>query len=304
MIRYPPVPKQGDGMRRAQILKEEVVFPYTKWLPQINDLGNTFRHAHPFPHIVLDDFLQPEVLKAALKEFPALNSGEWTQYLHANERKFGKTDVDSFPSTLQAIINELNSPCFIQFLTDLSGIKNLLPDPSLEGGGLHQSGPGGHLNIHADFTVHPLRRHWRRRLNVLVYLNENWQEAYGGHLELWDRKMKHRVHRIAPVFNRAVIFNTRANSFHGHPEPLKCPPSMTRKSIALYYFTEQTDPFIKSTEYRARPGEGLRSVWIYLDKMILRGYDAVKRRFNFSDRFASSVLGALDRVRRFLRGKK
>ncbi len=290
-------------MIRSEAAKTGSIAPQSKWLPQIDRLRNQYRFAQPYPHIVLDNFLDPEILKAGLGEFPPLNSGEWIRYVHFNERKFGKTDLDSFPPMLRAIVQELNSPRFIDFLSQLSGIKNLLADDSLEGGGLHQTGPGGRLNIHADFTVHPQRRNWRRRINVLVYLNENWQEAYGGHLELWDRKMRHCAHRVAPLFNRAVIFNTRSNSFHGHPEPLQCPEGVTRKSIALYYFTEEKNPFIHSTEYRARPGEGMRGVWIYLDKMVLRTYDALKRRLNFNDRFASGLLGALDRIHQFIKGK-
>jgi 2OG-Fe(II) oxygenase superfamily len=129
-----------------------------------------------------------------------------------------------------------------------------------------------------------------------VYLNRDWQESYGGQLELWDRQIKRCVQRIAPVFNRAVIFRTDPDSFHGHPDPMICPTSFTRKSLALYYFTDEPQPFmVRSTEYRARPGDGARAVWIYLDKMALRGYDKVKRRFGLSDRFASDLLKRLGR---------
>jgi hypothetical protein len=103
--------------------------------------------------------------------------------------------------------------------------------------------------------------------------------------------MKAMVQKVEPVFNRAVIFRTNADSFHGHPLPLTCPSGETRKSIALYYFTDEQGPFrVRSTEYRARPGDGLKAVPIFIDKWVLRAYDAIKRKLRLEDDFASKVL--------------
>jgi hypothetical protein len=126
------------------------------------------------------------------------------------------------------------------------------------GGGLHQIERGGYLKIHADFNRHPKFK-LERRLNLLLYLNENWKEEYGGHLELWNREMTHFVHKILPTFNRCVIFNTTDTSYHGHPEPLACPQGMTRKSLALYYYSNGRPAEEESPEHgtlvRPRPGE-------------------------------------------------
>jgi hypothetical protein len=104
------------------------------------------------------------------------------------------------------------------------------------------------------------------------------------------------VDRIAPLFNRVAIFNTDKDSFHGLPDPIRCPADVTRKSLALYYFTDEQQPFlVRSTEYRARPGDGVKGVAIWADKLVLRGYDKIKRRFNLDDRFASRVLGLFSR---------
>ncbi|MBI3313346.1 MAG: 2OG-Fe(II) oxygenase [Candidatus Omnitrophica bacterium] len=272
------------------------IFPYERWLPQLETLKARYQKAEPFAHIMLENLLDPQIAANVLSEFPAPKSGTWIHYMHVNEKKLGMTTLSNFGPAVQAVVQELNSPRFVQFLSDLTGIQGLFPDDSLEGGGLHQSPRGGFLNIHADFTVHPHHRTWRRRVNLLLYLNQNWPDSYGGHLELWDKKMRHCVHHIAPLFNRSVIFNTDADSFHGHPEPLACPPGVTRKSIALYYFTEEsTPPRIRSTEYRARPGDGLKAVTIYLDKMILRFYDRFKRFFGINDDFASKTLKGIAR---------
>jgi len=237
------------------------------------------------------------MLNAAADEFPALDSIPWIHYVHVNERKFGATNATAFGPTLRAIVEALNAPPFLEWLRRLTGLADLFPDDSLEGGGLHQSARGGFLNIHADFTVHPHHADWRRRVNVLLYLNRNWKEEYGGHLELWDAGMKACVRKVLPVFNRAVIFSTDHDSFHGHPEPLACPDTMTRKSIALYYFTKGPGPvFVRSTEYRPRPGEGLGALWIRLDNLALRAYDRAKRMLGIDDRFASMMLRTMSRI--------
>src|SRR5207245_9732609 len=111
----------------------------------------------------------------------------------------------------------------------------------LGGGGLHQRSPDGYLKVHADFNYHPATRH-HRRLNLLVYLNSGrldsgWPDPWDGNLELWDRSMSRCVKSIAPVLNRCVVFSTTDAAYHGHPRPLSCPSGMSRKSLALYYYT-------------------------------------------------------------------
>jgi hypothetical protein len=121
-------------------------------------------------------------------------------------------------------------------LSGVTGIENIIPDPSFDGGGLHQIVRGGKLGIHADFNKHP-KYDLDRRLNVILYLNKDWREDYGGHLELWDRGMTRCEAKVLPVFNRLMIFGTTDFTYHGHPDPLQCIEGMTRKSLALYYFS-------------------------------------------------------------------
>ncbi len=262
------------------------------------ELAITYRGARPFGHVVLDDFLEPDAAQRAMEELSALDQENWNSYVHINERKFSHTEPTSWGSTLQSILEELNSSEFVGFLEGLTGIDNLFADPSLEGGGLHQSTTGGYLNIHADFTVHPHHRNWRRRVNLLLYLNEDWRPGYGGDLELWTTDMKRREKVIAPLGNRAVIFTTDADSFHGHPEPMTCPPGVARRSLALYYFSLEVQPLVRSTEYRARPGDGVHSAMIYADKQLLRAYDWAKRRLGLSDDAAFKILGYVERFRK------
>jgi hypothetical protein len=126
---------------------------------------------------------------------------------------------------------------------------------------VHRIRRGGFLDVLADFNRHD-RLRLDRRLNLLLYLNRDWDDAWGGQLELWDEAMTRAVHRISPRFNRVVVFSTTDRSFHGHPGPLSCPPERARTSLALYYYTngrpagESTDSHC--TIYRERPGESRR----------------------------------------------
>jgi hypothetical protein len=268
------------------------IFDYDAWEARLPELAKTYRRENPFPHIFLDQFINSNVADEALAQFPSADSGEWIQYRHVSENKLGQNKRDAIPEIHRSIIDEFNSPRFIRFLERMTGIEGLVPDPHLEGGGLHQIRREGFLNLHADFTAHVHQPLWARRVNLLLYLNRDWQDAYGGHLELWDRQMHGCVQKILPVLNRCVVFNTDPDTFHGHPDPLQCPEGQTRKSMALYYYTiEKEPPARRSTEYRARPQDSaVRAAMIYADKKALRMYDFVKRRFGLDDRLVSRIL--------------
>jgi hypothetical protein len=232
------------------------------------------------------------------KEFEEIPDATWTNYLHLNERKYGHTDVHHWGPTLQALREELCSDAFVSFVSEVSGIPGLHADDVMDGGGLHRSLPGGFLNVHSDFSAHHSKPGWRRRVNLLLYLNPEWQPGWGGELELWSKDMRQCVTRVEPKANRILLFTTDAHSYHGHPEPLRFPPGQARRSLALYYFTIEDHVHHHSTNYRSRPGDGARSVLIYLDKKALAVYDALKRRLHLSDGVISRTLGALSRRRR------
>ena len=267
------------------------VLDFSKWNSQLSELSKQYQGADPYPHIVLENFLNPEVLQECIDEFNKLNeSDEWINYVHYNEKKKGLNKLDLLPETLRHTIEVLNSDEFLKFLSALTGIKDLQKDDHLEGGGIHQSGKGGFLNIHADFTVHPHHRNWQRRINVLVYLNKNWQEEWGGKLELWDKQMKACEKKILPIFNRCVIFNTDADSYHGHPEPMTCPEDSFRRSIALYYYTVEANPLRRSTFYKVRPGEENKKFMVSLDNTMLAVYTKIKGWLGSNDKIVSTVL--------------
>ncbi len=215
--------------------------------------------ASPFPHVVIDDFLPVNIADAILAEFPEPEEIEWEHaYADRLELKLACEDQAKFGLTTRYVLHELNSSAFMTFLEQLTGIDGLIPDPHFSGGGLHQILPGGYLKIHADFNWYA-RMRVDRRLNLLLYLNKEWSEDFGGHVELWSRQMTTCAKRILPTFNRCVIFSTSDQSYHGHPDPLTCPRGRTRKSLALYYYSngrpEQEQSPSHSTLFRERPKE-------------------------------------------------
>ena len=199
---------------------------------------NNYSNAKPFPNITFNNFFNNDFLDLIHKEFPDLSKMQDSQkYNVKNEIKLSNKKYENFPKTIKSFIDFLNSDVFLNFLQNLTSIKEkLIADPHLEGGGLHEIKKGGVLKIHTDFNRHPFLE-LDRRINVLIYLNKNWKDAYGGHLELWNESMSECEKKILPIFNTMVIFSTTDFSNHGHPEPLKCPNEISRKSIALYYFS-------------------------------------------------------------------
>ncbi|WP_223198911.1 2OG-Fe(II) oxygenase [Solihabitans fulvus] len=217
--------------------------------------------AEPFPHVVIDDFLPAEVLEPILEEFPEPQGGHWQQFDSAREVKLALADTELMGPATRQLLAEFNGQVFVDFVERLTGIDGLIPDPHFDGGGLHQTRAGGYLKMHADFNK-TKRLNLDRRLNGILYLNKDWQDSWGGQLELWDREMTHCVRRVAPVFNRFLLFCTTDDANHGLPDPLACPPERARRSMALYYYTngrpdqEATDDH--TTLFRQRPGEQWR----------------------------------------------
>jgi Rps23 Pro-64 3,4-dihydroxylase Tpa1-like proline 4-hydroxylase len=218
-----------------------------------------FQSNLPFPHLVIDDFLPERIAQQLVDTFPGPESPIWTRQPTEDQRnKLATTDEGMIPALQRYVLFNLNSGAFVRFLERATGIEALIADTKLVGGGLHQIKSGGKLAVHIDYSHHPQNRLFRR-LNFLLYLNPAWQEEYGGSLELWDRKISLCQKAILPRFNRAALFATSDISYHGHPEPLRTPEHVTRKSLSLYYFTKEPpagrDDVEHNTLFKSRPGD-------------------------------------------------
>ena len=164
-----------------------------------------YANAEPFPHIVIDNLFNENILNSIIDEFPNNLDQIGNNFSNKVEKKLSLNKSVLLSHSTNNFINFLNSQIFLDFLQKLTSIKEkLVPDPYLLGGGLHELRKNGYLNIHADFNLHPSMK-LDRRLNILIYLNKNWQENYGGSLQLWDKDMKKCERKILPEYNRMVI---------------------------------------------------------------------------------------------------
>ena len=193
----------------------------------------------PFPHIVLDNFIDEGLLKGILDEFPDLSEVKSRrEFKTSRETKFISNGSSDLSPKAFELISYLNSDIFLTYLQKLTGIKEILiSDPYLSGGGYHEVKNGGMLKVHADFNKHP-SINLDRRINLLLYLNPGWKKEWGGNLELYyENDLNSPCVSVTPEFNRCVIFSTTSFSYHGNPDPVECPSGISRKSIALYYFS-------------------------------------------------------------------
>lgn len=222
-------------------------------------------HAQPFPFFVLDNFLDAEFARQVEAAFPPFEQAQQMgrQFRAVNERrKVQITDSSLFPAPLLKLHEALASPGWRASLSQIMGIPKLIEDPDLVGGGIHETGPQGHLDVHVDFNYIESRR-LHRRLNILVYFNREWAPEWGGNIELWDRDVHHCHHSFSPQFNRCVVFETSEISYHG-VSAVRCPADRVRKSFAGYYYTReaprQWSGHAHSTVFKARPSEKLKGL--------------------------------------------
>jgi len=245
------------------------------------------QRARPFPFFAIDGFLEPAFAREVAASYPSFQDAErmGLRFATVNERnKVQITDSRVFPPAVARLNEALSSPEWLALLGRVMGIDALLADPELHGGGMHETGPRGHLDVHIDFNlIESSKLH--RRLNILVFLNEGWPAEWGGELELWDQDVRERQHAFLPEFNRCVVFETSERSFHG-VTAVRCPPDKTRKSFAAYYYTREPpagwDGRSHCTIFRARPGETLKGAVQMpaeeLGRKLRRGLDGLKRR--------------------------
>jgi len=212
---------------------------------------------YPYGYCSTNNFFPKDIIQSISNSFKFPETIGSSSDILFQKTKRALNNYNLFPNEIKQTVDYLNSRSFINILEEKFKIKNLVADPDLFGGGMHESRNGGYLKIHSDF-IYIRKKKLKRMLNLLVYLNENWDKNWGGAIELWDQKMKSNFLKVYPKINHAVIFRTDTESNHGFPDPIKCPEGIGRKSLALYYYVKDNSLF-KRTKYfyarwKRRPG--------------------------------------------------
>ena len=233
-------------------------------LNNLEQLKEQFLSARPFNHIVVDNFFQEDVANKIADEFPAWDSDDWSAFYNSPiEVKKLCSDWNRFKTFTYKAFWYLNSKEFVDKLKFITDNPNLVMDIGMHGGGYHSHISGGKLNVHLDYDLHP-KLGLQRKLNIIIYMTKGWDPEWGGSLSLWSGDDKHPItceKKVYPLFNRAVLFDTTQNSWHGLPEPITCPDGLARNSLAVYYVqpptekitTRQRAMFVPSEEQIGNP---------------------------------------------------
>lgn len=231
-----------------------------------------FQSASPFPHVIIDNMFRDDIFTALVSEFgnPETES-KWCRYWNPIEKKYALNDFSNRPVT-KSVFDFLQTDEFVKRIADITSIPLLQSDPHLHGAGIHYHPRGGKLDMHLDYSVHPISG-LERRVNLIVYLNETWEDSWGGELELWDREFTHCVTKVAPIRNRGILFQTSDISYHGIPHPIQCPETTGRKSLAVYYVSPLEHGVSKrlKAEFRPLPDQ-------VVDEKLARLYEIRKTR--------------------------
>ena len=206
---------------------------------EIKKLKKIFEENTPFPYVVIPNAIDPNVLSNISEEVEILNPSLQKNF-YGSVKKFTESRLSKLPYNTQNLLRFFNSKEFLEFLSKITGIDDLISDPDYEGGGVHKTYKGGFLKVHTDFNWNSKLKAYRR-INVIIYLNKKWKKEWGGECEFWSFDRKTEVKKIQPIFNNLVIFNTNDYTFHGHPFPLKFPQNCSRNSIAVYFYTKNKD---------------------------------------------------------------
>lgn len=213
------------------------------------ELNDEFVGTPPYPMITLDDFLPLETIKAMEKECNSIPDQHWTEFTRRGSHMVECNKLEYAPAAFE-FVNQMHSQIGMNWLSSITGIDDLIPDPYLIGAGYSKSYNGDSLKIHTDFNWNnKIRVH--RMLSLIVYLNSDWKEEYGGQLQFKDFENNQTIQSISPMYNRAVIWRYHKKGFHGYPDPIQCPAHLSRNTFRLFYYVSNGEFDNKDRPHRS-----------------------------------------------------
>ncbi|MDZ4845701.1 MAG: 2OG-Fe(II) oxygenase [Chitinophagales bacterium] len=229
-----------------------------KWFQtaEIEKLHKDFEHAQPYHFLKIDGLLDEAFANTLVENFPKKDDMR-RHYKGLNEQKSEGSNFELYHESFRTLRSALGTSEFLSFLEKATGVEGLILPDDHRGSGVHQGTDGSFLDVHVDFSIHPVLN-IHRRLNLLFFLNKEWKESYGGKLELWDKDVQNCGQAILPTFNRCVIFATSDISYHGY-STITVPEGLFRNSFFTYFYTPiTTGEHVKyhDTIFKTRPSEG------------------------------------------------
>jgi Rps23 Pro-64 3,4-dihydroxylase Tpa1-like proline 4-hydroxylase len=218
----------------ASLLEGQIQLP-----DSVENLSAAYKNAKPFPHITIDNLFSNQMLENLIKEIPSMSENNWVHEDNEQLRTYNLRSAIELGETGFQLTAFLHSAAFLYFLSELTGIWELLPDPYLQGAGYHLMPRGGKFDVHADRNT-AYETGLNRRLSLIVYLNKDWKHEYGGQLELWNSDASRCEAVVEPIFNKTVIFEITDKNFHGVPKHIACPEGRSRDCFLVYYHTART----------------------------------------------------------------
>jgi len=233
---------------------------FGSWINSTNDLSHKFNNSKPFEHIIIPNFLNNDISKKISDEFPD-NLDKYHKYDNPLEIKFAFDDIQEMSDDIKNVFYSLCSEKILNALKNITNNDKLEYDPTCHGGGLHVHPNNGRLHMHLDYEKHPLLEHKQRYLNIILYLSKEWDDEWGGETELWNDNMTECKVKSKVVFNTALLFKTTEKSWHGLPEPIKCPENKFRKTLAFYYLIPLENESIYTKEGSNKTGYRTKAVF-------------------------------------------
>jgi hypothetical protein len=261
-----PVPARGADsvtIRGVRLELEGLVDRSMLTPAGIRKLREAMGAARPYPHLVIDGLFRPELLDLVREEFDLAGEATW-QLVRTNHEKTRRSRAGAVFGPASAVyFGIVNSGWFVDVLGALAGVDDLIADPKLYNGGLHETRSGGSFDVHRDFDRH-VRHGFHNAMAFITYLNRDWDEAWGGSLELWETEPRRCTREIAPQLGRSLLLRHGPATFHGYSRPIAAPPGQVRRSVASYYYVHDASERDRALR---RPSEFLFPDW----------FDGVKR---------------------------
>lgn len=220
--------------------------------PHIQALAAEFQQPGQIRSCQILDLLPPELAYEIHDRFPP--SDRMMLKRSIKENKHVAAQMDAFDPLLEEAVYAFQDPRVVEQIARITGLTTLEPDVDLYAGGISAMSKGAYLRPHLD-NSHDKKRERYRVLNLLYYVTPDWEESFGGSLQLWDEGPRGAPRTFPSLFNSLVIMLTNKGSWHSVNEVRH---DGRRCCVSNYYFSRRSPDeadYFHATSFRGEPGQ-------------------------------------------------